>query len=157
MSRIAISLSICVCMAARAADQTPGPWREHSPGVLLQAPAHLLWTQGDSRQELAWSEARSYCASIGPGWRLPLIAELTAVAATAVRDGERVACGDAVCQATPLFQLNGAWFWSDVPVAKSEDSESERLAWGVTLAGGRPTMAFRKASYGSRALCVRSA
>lgn len=157
MTRIAISLSMCLCMAAHAADPAPGPWRVQGPGVLLQVAAQLLWTQRDSGRELGWDEAQSYCAAIGPGWRLPAIAELSAVAATARRDGDSSACGATSCQASPLFRLTGAWFWSAAAVARSEDREFDRLAWGVTLASGRPTMAFRQASFGSRALCVRAA
>jgi hypothetical protein len=157
MPRNAICLLTFALMTAHAGAGDPAGWHRHGPDILLQHRAHLLWTQNDNGQEIDWPAARAYCAGIGAGWRLPSVAELSAVAAEARLAGDSAACGVATCQATPLLRLGGAWFWSGAAVANGEDPESERLAWGVTLANGRPTMAFRRASSGSRALCVHSA
>lgn len=124
--------------------------------MAADAPA-LRWTPHDNGAEIDWPQAVAYCSGLGAGWRLPSTTELASLAATSSRQGERTPCGNASCQAPAQWRLSAAWFWSGNLVTPEQDREHDRLAWGVTLANGRPTKAFKLAAYGSRALCVQEA
>lgn len=123
--------------------------------VLDAAAAELQWAQADNGQEIAWEDAKAYCARMGNGWRLPTIEELDGLHAAAVREKQTARCGDTVCQAPPQLRLSAAWHWSSTPVTQEQARDFDELAWGLTLATGRRTMNLQFWGYGARALCVR--
>lgn len=138
-------------MTARLAS-----WQDIGHGVLLQNTTGLRWTKKDNEQDINWSDAKSYCAKLGDGWRLPTADELSNVVAAAEQAGESATCGNAVCKAPPQLQLSSAWHWSGSAVTKEQAHDFDELAWGVTMVNGHQTMGIQFASYAARALCVRN-
>ena len=39
----------------------------------------LIWNKQQSTKPMTWEEAKTYCASLGKGWRLPAITELQSI------------------------------------------------------------------------------
>ena len=152
---LAFALSLTGVTAKAAAVDGMAGWTDLGKGVLLQNQAHLRWTKDDNGRDIGWEEARAYCSGKGTGWRLPTMAELTGLHAAAGQAGQHAKCGDAICQAPPLFHLSSSWYWSGTALTRAESEEFDELAWGLQLVNGRPTQALRFASYNSRALCVR--
>lgn len=97
----------------------------------------LEWQARDNGKDIAWDDAKAYCAGKGSGWRLPEIAELDALYGGQSRHG------------------TGPWLWSATEVSPEEASDSEDVAWGLSLANGARTQNLRPIAYNARALCVR--
>lgn len=131
-------------------------WQELGREVVLQNSTGLRWTKKDNGQDINWFDAKSYCAKLGDGWRLPTVEELRDVYAVAERSDERNVCGGAVCKAPPQLHLSSAWYWSGTAVTKEQSYDFDELAWGVTMVNGRKTMALQFAPYAARAMCVRA-
>ena len=149
-------LALSLASLQAGADTGVAGWTDQGKGVLMQNQSHMRWTQNDNGQDIGWEQARAYCRGMGMGWRLPTLAELTEMNAAARLVDEHAACGDALCQASPLFHLSSNWYWSDTALTQAESEEFDELAWGLLLVNGRRTQALRDASYGSRALCVQA-
>jgi formylglycine-generating enzyme required for sulfatase activity len=129
-------------------------WQDLGHEVLLQSRTGLRWTKKDNGQDINWADAKSYCAKLGDGWRLPTIDELRNVYAIAEHAGESAGCGNAACNAPPQLHLSSAWHWSGSAVTKEQAHDFDELAWGLTMVNGRQTMGLRFAPYAARALCV---
>ncbi len=115
------------------------------------APASALrWDGHDNGKDIAWEDAKAYCAGRGPGWRLPAMAELESL-----YGGPSRRCGRALCRATARVRLTGPWFWSATEVSPDEASDPDDVAWGVLLVNGARTQNLRPIAYDARALCVR--
>lgn len=115
------------------------------------SPASALpWGARDNGKDIAWQDAKAYCAGKGPGWRLPEITELESLYGGSSRH-----CGRALCRAAARAHLTGPWFWSATEVSPDEASDSEDVAWGLLLVNGARTQNLRPIAYDARALCVR--
>jgi len=139
--------------AAMTAKQAA--WQDQGHGITLQTGTGLRWTKTDNGQDIDWPDAKSYCAKLGAGWRLPTIDELRNVYLAAEQAGDTAACGNAICKSPSQFQLTSAWHWSGSAVTKEQARDFDELAWGVTMVNGHRTMGIQFAAYGARALCVR--
>jgi hypothetical protein len=154
---LALSWAVLDASAATTAmSSSQTGWQDLGQDVVLQTGTGLRWTKKDNGHDIDWPDAKSWCARLGEGWRLPTVDELNGVAAAADMVGQHTPCGKAVCFAPPQFQLSAAWHWSDTPLTKAEAKDADELAWGVTMVNGHKTMGLRMAAYGARALCVRS-
>lgn len=127
-------------------------WEHPGNGILKDTLTQLEWSQDDNGDDIDWHDAKSYCDGKHNGWRLPSLQELESIYDKHERG---VPCAHAICKVTSQFHLTGAWFWSATQVGK-DSTDGIELAWGVVMVNGAPTQNVREASYGSRALCVRS-
>ncbi len=101
----------------------------------------LRWAGRDSGRDIAWEDAKAYCAGKGAGWRLPEIGELETLFGGAL---------------PAKLHLSGSWFWSATEVSPEDAHDAEDVAWGVVRANGIRTQNLRPIAYHARALCVRS-
>jgi Protein of unknown function (DUF1566) len=148
-----LALSLLFLRGALA-DSTPVGvrWKNLGSGVLKDRSTGLEWTKADNGNDIDWNDAREYCDGRRKGWRLPILQELKTIFDQAEL-GAR--CAQAQCKVSSQFNLTGTWFWSATQVG-ADSSDGGELAWGVLMVNGAQTQAVREASYGSRALCVRS-
>jgi hypothetical protein len=119
----------------------------------IRAAESLRWATVDNGGDIAWDEARTYCRTMGAGWRLPARDELLAL--YRAQTGSGVPCGRWQCRAPANLHLTGPWFWSTTTVAADQARDADELAWGVLLSNGVATQALRGVGFGGRALCVR--
>jgi len=157
---LALSCAIpCATLDASAANTSVtgnrAAWQDQGHGIVLQTGTGLRWTKTDNGQDIDWPDAKSHCARLGAGWRLPTIDELRNVYVAAEQAGETAACGNTICKSPPQFHLTSAWHWSGSAVTREQARDFDELAWGVTMVNGHRTMGIQFAAYGARALCVR--
>jgi hypothetical protein len=112
----------------------------------------LRWAASDNGKDIAWEDAKAYCAAKGSGWRLPSVTELESL-----YGGSPRRCGRVTCRVKARLTLTGPWFWSASEVGTDEARDAEDVAWGVLLVNGVRTQTLRPIDYGARALCVRGA
>jgi len=98
-------------------------------GTVLDTKTKLLWQQDTPQLTYSWSDAKSYCASVGTslggsGWRLPTVRELQTLV-----DPSRMA--DPRIDLTAFPSTPSAGFWTSSPVAGSPSS-----AWLVNFYDG---------------------
>jgi formylglycine-generating enzyme required for sulfatase activity len=127
---------LCLCAIAGAAPS--------------RAAGGPQWARADNGRDIDWADAKAFCGAMGPGWRLPSVAELEAL-----YGGSSRRCGTAICRTSLKLRLTGAWFWSNEEVGPDQARDPGDLAWGVLLVNGEPTQNLRPIDYGARALCVR--
>jgi len=112
------------------------------------AQSSLQWSESDNGADVSWSEAGSYCASKGNGWRLPTGDELLGL----FNSSQSTPCGSAnglqyTCRISSKFHLSGPWLWTN------EASGAANAAYVNFDVGGKYAIpsTLRK---GDRALCV---
>jgi hypothetical protein len=100
----------------------------------------LTWQQTVPSTKYAWADAKTFCAGLGTGWRLPTMKELQTIV-----DGSRFAPS----MYKPLFPLApGDNHWSSTPSVSAPSS-----AWGVDFGVG--FAAYSDASSMCHVRCVR--
>ncbi len=114
------------------------------------AAGQLHWAASDNGKDIAWEDAKAFCAGKGSGWRLPTAAELESLFG-----GPPQRCGRATCRVSAKIRLSGPWFWSATEVSSGEAHDPEDVAWGVLLVNGARTQNLRPIAYDARALCVQ--
>jgi hypothetical protein len=100
----------------------------------------LVWASADNGRDIAWEDAKAYCAHKGAGWRLPEVTELEALHGRPIK-----------------AHLSGSWLWSATEVGEQDASDAEDVAWGVQMINGVRTQNLRPIAFGARALCVKGA
>jgi hypothetical protein len=105
----------------------------------------LQWAESDNGSDINWSEATSYCASKGGGWRLPTVAELQ----DSYKTGQTTPCGSFTCKVASNSRLTGPWIWSNEP------SPSGSRASFVAFFDGYQNSGDVALRGNFRALCVR--
>ena len=121
-----------------------GRFRANRDGTVTQTDAGLVWQQGDSRMDLAWSDAKRYCANLSlasGSWRMPSIGELVRLIDKSRPEDKRL---DAA------FTNSSLSLWSASPYSGSTSS-----AWSVAFGYGNSNINERSVSIHVR--CVRSA
>lgn len=106
----------------------------------------VSWAASDNGADIDWLDAREYCYSRGDGWAPPSVAQLDELY-DATGDTTQ-ACGDAVCNVTPLIKLSAARVWT------GEGSGDDLRAVMIDLSTGRRDDYARINPFGQRALCV---
>lgn len=120
-------------------------WVASADGVMDKA-QRLLWTRQDNGTDVDWAGAMAWCASLGPGWRLPSRPELEAITTGAA--GETTPCRGAQCKAPALFALSSYWMWSS-------DRSADGKAFYHYLHTGHTKDSPIDYRLNARALCVR--
>jgi len=144
------------CAASLAGSGAePQTWSQLPSGTVKDSTTGLQWTREDNGRDIAWSDAKAYCAARKGAWRLPAVDELEALYRAAERHGQFAQCGDELCKVPTLFKLTGSWLWSSSPSGYEKDDGRPNF-WGVLLVNGARTSALGDFDYRSRALCVRS-
>lgn len=98
-------------------------------GTVTDNKTKLVWQQATPQGMYSWSEAKTYCASGGPGlagvgWRLPTVRELQTLV-----DPSQM--GDPRIDLMAFPNTPSAGFWSSSPVAGAPS-----LAWLVNFYDG---------------------
>jgi hypothetical protein len=120
-------------------------WVDSADGVMDKA-QRLLWTRQDNGTDVDWAGAMAWCASLGPGWRLPSRPELETITTGAA--GETTPCRGAQCKAPSLFALSSYWMWSS-------DRSADGKAFYHYLHTGHTKDSPIDYRLNARALCVR--
>ncbi len=124
-------------------------------GVLLDTQTGLEWTQRDNGKDINWNNAMHYCSNlstVGGGWRLPSINELTLIYDRP--GGGTTACGkfmrvkEWICEVSPAFRLSGPGFWGNMQNGSSK-------AWRLAFVDGSRLLYGVSFNDYTRALCVR--
>jgi uncharacterized caspase-like protein len=114
--------------------------------ILRQCGTGLLWMRMDNGRSVNWSQAQSYCQSLGGGkWSLPTVEQLQSLYRAEL---EGVTCGSYTCKVSNLFRLSRFWFWS----AEQDGSSG---AWRVALTYGYRGSGHVGGNTNYAALCVR--
>jgi hypothetical protein len=124
-------LSRVRCVRSASADVSAPPWRyvvDSTNGAVFDTKTKLTWQRERtaSSTKYLWADAKTYCAGVGTGWRLPTIKELQTIV-----DHSRIA--PSINQAAFLSAPTGS-FWSS-----SSEASYSPYAWyvdfGIGLAG----------------------
>lgn len=109
-------------------------------GMVKDNVTGLLWQQQLGPNDMAWSEALSYCSTVGTGFRLPTVKELASLMElTAASPGATTAFPD-------IAQISKRAFWASTPYVVSPGA-----AWMV----GRTASLVQDVSGHFWAWCVR--
>jgi hypothetical protein len=127
---LAVAAPLFLHGAGVHADAPAGHYAASS-GTVLDNKTKLTWQQAQSGTKMAWAAAKTYCAglgaSLGTGWRLPTVKELTTLL-------DPTLFGSASTIDPYAFPYTSAvHFWSSTPLAGSSTA-----AWYVDFAGGGP-------------------
>lgn len=136
---------------------------EANQGIVLDRRTGLSWRQTDNGFGVNWSEAQSYCTSLGREWDLPTFDQLSSLPNVKFGAMRRIADH----WVSPLFKLDGHWFWSKTT---KMDPKYGLVAWGLTLKVDYMAtdkeqrlreetiyqLSVSRSGPGLRALCVRS-
>jgi hypothetical protein len=84
----------------------------------------LVWQRQASAATMTWSEAQTYCAAAGSGFRLPTVKELSSIVDLTVTTGPRI-------DRTAFPSTPSESFWTS-----SSDAASAGRVWIVSFAAG---------------------
>jgi hypothetical protein len=134
MRPLTLGIAVVVTAVARPglADAPPGRYSA-SGGEVVDTATHLTWQQtvpttggdgGDGRS--TWADAKSYCASLGGGYRLPTAKELLTIVDFSQANPAIDTSADAFPNTPPDL------FWTATPLAGSPPTS----AWFVSFDDG---------------------
>jgi Protein of unknown function (DUF1566) len=145
---VAVLVSVSIASPVRA-NAPPGRYAA-SGGVVVDSATHLTWQQpvatsgaDDGNGRSTWAHAKSYCASLGGGYRLPTVKELLTIVDFS-RSNPAIDTSDDAFPSTPAEA-----FWTATPLAASEPTN----AWFISFADGYAGNA--NMSQPNRVRCVR--
>lgn len=119
-----LAAALAVSLAARA-SAPPGRYTI-SGGTVLDNKTKLTWQQQTPAALYSWAGAKTFCAGLGSGWRLPTIKELTTLI-----DYSQGTPPVIDTTAFPGIPVN--YFWSSTPMAGSST-----YAWNLYFYFGNP-------------------
>ena len=85
----------------------------------------IIWHKNANRGRMTWQEAIDYCASLGDGWRLPTVHELSSLVDYSEKDQAKNLIGQG------FTGVQSDYYWSS-----SSYAGYPSYAWGVYLSGG---------------------
>jgi len=136
-----VGLLLLALPAVGHASDSDSTWTDPATG--------LTWARQDNGTDVHWTQARSYCTSLGLGgysnWRLPTIEEIAAM----YDAGEVNKCGQAECHIKAGITLSSDFAWSNSAGKASSE------AWGFDFINGARASLIRTVWISKRALCVR--
>jgi hypothetical protein len=127
----------------RRAQSAPHQYSVSDDGTVADARTGLTWQQGLSDGQLAWTDAKQYCAQLalaGGGFRLPNMKELQSLV-----DESAI---DPAIDSVSFPQTPSEGFWAVNPLA-----ETPSAAWFVNFSDGISYNSLIERTY--RARCVR--
>ena len=131
-------LAILLGTTSAQAKAPSGRYQVVADGV-LDTRTHLTW-QNPAPASAPWDEAKTYCASVGTGWRLPTLKELETLIDYAAVSASLV---------DPIFaDTQPLEYWSSTPAR-----DAAGYAWTLTFQYGEAMPERQTSRYSLR--CVR--
>jgi len=140
----------CVQVAAPRCFATR--YQSDAAGLVLDNTTGLTWQQPVDAGVYAWADAKTYCAGLGAGWRLPSLTELQSI----VDDTKMSPSIDR--EAFPNTPALAFWSSSSYTAAGLTGALPSEAAWIVGFKDGSATgdeVAYYVGAQGLRVRCVR--
>jgi uncharacterized protein DUF1566 len=143
MSVLAVTTTDRVrCVRPTAPRCYPARYKVEAEGSILDVATGLTWQQAVDAGSYTWSAAKTYCAGLGTGWRLPSVIEL----ATIVDDTQK----NPAIDGTAFPNTPATEFWTSSAYAAPD----LYYAWTVQFFGGGEHV-FSGAVGSPRVRCLR--